>query len=82
MISGNQLDEAINKAMKKILKENNYSLSGEEKYPQYNQDADRWWKLEFESNPEAAAKKAHTSLYINDCAILFKRKTPLHVAKE
>lgn len=60
MISGNQLDEAINKAMKKILKENNYSLSGEEKYPQYNQDADRWWKLEFESNPEAAAKKAQS----------------------
>ena len=60
MISGNQLDEAINKAMRKILKENNYTLSGEEKYPQYNHDADRWWKLEFESNPEAAAKKAQS----------------------
>ena len=59
-LTESELKKVITESVKRILKENNYTLSGEEKYPQYNHDADRWWKLEFESNPEAAAKKAQS----------------------
>lgn len=59
-LTESELKKVISESVKKVLKENNYNLSGEEKYPQYNHDADRWWKLEFESNPEAAAKKAQS----------------------
>lgn len=59
-LTESELKKVIVESVKRILKENNYNLSGEEKYPQYNHDADRWWKLEFESNPEAAAKKAQS----------------------
>lgn len=61
-LTESELKKVITESVKRILKENNYSLSGEEKYPQYNHDADRWWKLEFESNPEAAAKKAQSMI--------------------
>ena len=61
-LTESEFRKIISESVERILKESNYNLSGEEKYPQYNHDADRWWKLEFESNPEAAAKKAQSAI--------------------
>lgn len=57
-LTESELKKIITESVKIILKEDNYTLSGVEKYPQYNHDANHWWKTEFEFNPEAAAKKA------------------------
>ena len=60
-LTESDLRRVVTETVKRVLKENtdNYNLfGGVDKYPQYNQDAKRYWEFVFKDNPESAIKKA------------------------